>query len=73
MSIAPYVLVSKRWLAILIILVLTLPIPFIDEFIIQASADGRSVQLLDVIIDMIGLMIAFAMGGLYKLGHYVNG
>ncbi len=66
--------ITRRWIAFLCILLITLPIPFIDEFFIQARTLGRASQLLDVIIDIIGIAISIGIGLFYELlWHFHEG
>ena len=53
-------LVNKFYYVIPLSLVLTLPIAYIDEFIIQVQSPGRTPMLMDVGIDLLGVFIAMS-------------
>ncbi len=57
--------VKHRWLFILLVVVLTIPIPFIDELYVQAMTEGRSPHYLDIGIDLLGIMMSYVVYGLY--------
>ena len=58
-------LVKKKWAFIIIVLLVTIPIPFLDELFIQASTDGRSPHYLDIGIDMAGIFMSYIVYVLY--------
>jgi len=60
-------LLTNKGLSLLLFLTLTLPLPFIDEFAIQSMTLGRSPQLLDVLIDLMGIGTALIIGVIYEM------
>lgn len=58
-------LIRKKWLFLAVTLMLTIPIPFFDEFYIQAWSEGRSPLYLDVGIDLLGILLSYMVYGLY--------
>lgn len=61
--------VKNRFLAFTLFILLTIPIPFIDEFIIQSMGLGRSSHLLDVLIDLLGIATSLVIGIIYVIVH----
>lgn len=51
--------VKKRGLFLVLSLLLTVPIPLFDEFLIQAFSEGRSPLYLDVGIDLLGILLSY--------------
>ncbi len=63
--IAVMTFVESRILAYLIVALMTVPVPFVDEFIVQGNTTGRAVHLLDVYLDLLGIFMAIGIGSLY--------
>lgn len=60
-------LTHRKWLGLTLVLLMTYPLPYIDEFKIQVMTAGRTPQLLDVWIDWLGLSMAISIGIFYSL------
>jgi VanZ family protein len=63
--------VKRKWLGYLMVFVITIPIPFIDELIFQARTLGRSVSLLDIGIDLLGIAVAIIVGSLNLISNRI--
>lgn len=51
-------LLKKFYFWLPLSLLMTIPIPFIDEFVIQVQSPGRTPMLMDVGIDLLGVGVA---------------
>lgn len=60
-------LIKNRFVLMFVTILLTLPVPFVDEFLIQTQVSGRSPHVIDVMIDLLGLLLAYIIGFLYVL------